>query len=141
MFKNRFILITAVLFVLLVSIAISNPFSKPPTPTDLSWPPRPVIIPMTGANELSDYYQRHSERSISAGSAVDVSDYYMRHPELRIPTESIDLSDYYQRHSELRDIAAESADAALSRPPHDECFDVSISEVADCREASQSTFP
>ena len=37
--------------------------------------------------------------------------------------------------------AAESPDIALDRAPLDECFDVSLGEVAACREASQAPSP
>jgi len=102
MFKNRFTLIAVTLFVLLVSLAIASPFSNASGSADLSWQPGPVIIPVTGVN---------------------------------------DLSDYHQRHSELRGVSAESVDTSLNRPQLDECFDVSLSEVAACREASQSPSP
>ena len=42
MFKNRLILILAVLSMLLVTLAVSQPFSKPS---------RPVVVPVTGVEE------------------------------------------------------------------------------------------
>jgi hypothetical protein len=62
MLRNRFTLIAAVLFVLLVSLAITKPFSNVPESANLSWPPRPVIVPVTGVNNLEAYYQ--SERTL-----------------------------------------------------------------------------
>ena len=59
---------------------------------------RSAAVPVTGAFEASDYFQRHPELSVSAGLTVDMSDYFTRHPELRTPAESSDLSDYFQRH-------------------------------------------
>ncbi len=53
MFKNRFILILAALSMLLVTLAVSQPFSKPPKTVDLSQPPRPVVVPVTGPEETS----------------------------------------------------------------------------------------
>lgn len=49
MFKNRFMLILAALSMLLVTLAVSQSFSKPPKTVDLSLPPRPVVVPVTGA--------------------------------------------------------------------------------------------
>jgi len=82
MSKNRFTLIAAVLFVVLVSIAISSP----------------VIIPVTGANNASDYYQRHPELRLSEETRIDMTDYFMRHPKLRAPAKANDLTDYFFRH-------------------------------------------
>jgi len=52
-------------------------------------------------------------------------------------TDDSDYLDYYQRHSELRELSDED----LTTTPLDECFDVSLSEVAACREASQASAP
>jgi hypothetical protein len=91
MFKNRFSLIAIVLFILIVSLAVSSGFSNAPK----SAPDAPAAV------------------------TVDTSDYFARHPALRLglPTST---------HTIL--------------PPSliDECFDVSVSELAACREASQS---
>jgi hypothetical protein len=67
----------AVLIVLLVGPVVSRAFSAGPTSADLNWPARPVIVPVTGASDLSDYYQRHSEARAAAPS-TDLSDYYFR---------------------------------------------------------------
>jgi hypothetical protein len=98
MFKNRFILMIAMLSILMVTIAVSYPFSNVPASADLSWPSRPVVIPATGANDLSDYYQRHVENSNPAGTSAEASDYFVRHPELRTGNTVVDLSDYFLRH-------------------------------------------
>jgi hypothetical protein len=42
------------------------------------------------------------------------------------------MDDFHQRHS------AEPVSNSLTEAPIDECFDVSLSELAACREASQS---
>jgi hypothetical protein len=87
MFKNRFVLAVAVLSILFVTLAVSSPLGR--------------TIPVTGADERSeytDYYQRHSERSVSAEAAIDLSDYFIRHPEAHVLAESVDLSDYFLRH-------------------------------------------
>jgi len=111
MFKKRFIVIAAVLAVLLATVAVSRPFSRAPT--------RLIVVPVTGASEYLDYYQRHAERSAPAGVAADMSDYFARHPELRHEIET-------------------SVRPALQNSTIDECFDVSVSELAACRAASQS---
>jgi hypothetical protein len=100
MFKNRFFLIAAVLFVLIVSLAVSKPFSNVSKSVNVDWPARPIIVPLGKADYLSDYYERHPE--LRGGLAVPV-------------------------------------DPAPSNPPVDECVDVSLSELAACREAGQST--
>ena len=70
MFKNRFILILAVLSMLLVTLAVSRPFSQPPKTVDLSQPPRPVILPVTGA-EARPYSMDSATRSyIAWGQAM-----------------------------------------------------------------------
>jgi hypothetical protein len=77
------------------------------------------------AGRTSDFYQRHLEW---AGS--------IKNPVMSV-TDDSDYLDYYQRHSELRELSDED----LTTTPLDECFDVSLSEVAACREASQASAP
>jgi hypothetical protein len=45
MFKNRFVLILAALSMLLVTLAVSRPFSKPPKTVDPSQPSRSLFVP------------------------------------------------------------------------------------------------
>ena len=72
MFKNRFILILAALSMLLVTLAVSQSFSKPPKTVDLSQPPRPVVVPVTGAGE-QPYAMNSATRSyIAWGQAMQV---------------------------------------------------------------------
>jgi hypothetical protein len=72
MFKNRFILILAALSILLVTLAVSQPFSKPPQTVDLSQPPRPVVVPVAGA-EARPYIMDSATRSyIARGQALQV---------------------------------------------------------------------
>jgi hypothetical protein len=110
MFKNRFILIVAVLSLLLVTLAVSRPFSKAPASNlegvndfyqrnqDWNAQVSSAGIPVTGAIDLSDYYQRYVETSSSTGAAADASDYFVRHPELRTANTAADMSDYFLRH-------------------------------------------
>lgn len=61
MFKNRFILILAVLSMLLVTLAVSQPFSKPP---------RPVVVPMTGAEDQPYRMDSATRSYIAWGQAM-----------------------------------------------------------------------
>lgn len=111
MFTNRFLLIISILSLLLVSLALAGRLSIPDT----------------------DYFQRHPYLRLAVGNSVDTTDYFFRHPEAK----SLDLTDYFLRHPELRSGLTVSIDIASDHAPLDECFDVSLSEVAACREASQ----
>jgi hypothetical protein len=140
MFKNRFLLVLGVLSVLMVTMAISHPFASAPTVEERSEPPQAVIAPPSDTANLSDYYDRHPELQ-ARGETVHLfdtaGDFYQRHPEwtsagqnIAVPvTGASDYLDYFQRHPE-------QPDAMIS--PIDECFDVSVSELAACREANQS---
>jgi len=111
MFKNRFILVLGVLSLLLVTMAVSQPFSNAPTAEELSWPPRPVIVSGVDNTLLSDYYERQAELNPSAGSedaANLANDFYQRHTDwasglnIGVPVTGISESlDYFQRHPEL----------------------------------------
>ena len=61
MFKNRFILILAVLSMLLVTLAVSQPFSKPP---------RPVVVPMTGVEDQPYRMDSATRSYIAWGQAM-----------------------------------------------------------------------
>ena len=98
MFKNRFVLIVALLSVLMATVAVSSSFSGATKLDGINEPRRPVIVPVTGAEDFSDYYQRHRELRPAAGMTVDTTDYFLRHPELRTSTKPVDLTDYYFRH-------------------------------------------
>ena len=143
MLKNRKfqMLFTMVLivFAFLATIAAVN--TSAPSKANLAWPPRPDFWPLresSAAEDLSDYYQRHSEQSARAAEAVDMTDYFFRHPELQASTISIaDISDYFLRHPELRSGLAEVVETASDGAPLDECYDVSLSEVTTCRKTSQ----
>jgi hypothetical protein len=88
----------AVLSILMVGPAVSRAFSETAASAGLNWPPRPIIVPVTGTSDLSDYHQRH--REAPAAPSLDLSDYYLRHPESKASTPSVDLDDYYLRHPE-----------------------------------------
>ena len=73
MFKNRFVLILAALSMLLVTLAVSQPFSKPPKTVDLSQSPRPVVVPVTGPEADQPYVMDSATRSyIAWGQAMQV---------------------------------------------------------------------
>ena len=112
MFKNRFLLVLSLFSLLLVTMAVSRPFSSAP------------VSSVAGANdfyqrhrnwnrnlEASDYYERHPERSESIAVMADSSgDFALRHPEWTIRvqnaevpvTGNLDTSDYFQRHPAVR---------------------------------------
>jgi hypothetical protein len=71
MFKNRFALILAVLSMLLVTLAVSRPFSKPPKTVDLSLPARPVIVPVTGVEERPYIMDSATRSYIAWGEALE----------------------------------------------------------------------
>jgi len=97
MFKNRFILVLGVLSVLLVSMAVSNPFPRASSTADQGssdfyqrhpdWQwlasEQKAIIPLTGDAAFPDYHQRHPELSAPVEISIDTTDYFFRHPELR----------------------------------------------------------
>jgi cobalamin biosynthesis Mg chelatase CobN len=111
MFKNRFLLVLGVFSLLLVTMAVSRPFSSE------------LVSSMEGANDFyqrhrnwnrnlegSDYYERHSELNGSAISIADIAgDFALRHPEWTISVQNsaipvtgvFEASDYFQRHPEL----------------------------------------
>src|SRR5512138_2837128 len=71
MFKSRFTLFLAVLSMLLVTIAVSQPFSKPSKTVDLSQSPRPVVVPVTGPQADQPYIMDSATRSyIAQGQAM-----------------------------------------------------------------------
>ena len=70
MFKNRFVLILAALSMLLVTLAVSQPFSRPPKVVDLSQPPRPVVVPMTGVEDQPYSMDSATRSYIAWGQAM-----------------------------------------------------------------------
>jgi hypothetical protein len=116
MFKNRFILVLGVLSLLLVTMAVSNPFSNS-SPVgvegasdfyqrhpDWTWASRNqnAAVPVTGASDFSDYYQRHPELSAPVEVSIDTTDFYFRHHGPLSLARLIDLTDYFFRHLELK---------------------------------------
>ena len=73
MFKNRFVVILAALSMLLVTLAVSKPFSKAPKTSDLGQSPRPVVVPVTGPEADQPYIMDSATRSYVAwGQAMQV---------------------------------------------------------------------
>ena len=72
MFKNRFTFILAALSMLLVTLAVSQPFSKPSKTVDRSQPPRPVVDPVTGAGEQPYVMDSATRSYIAWGQAMQV---------------------------------------------------------------------
>jgi hypothetical protein len=73
MFKNRFALILAALSMLLVTLAMSQPFSKPSKTVDQSQSARPVVVPVTAPEADQPYIMDSATRSyIAWGQAMQV---------------------------------------------------------------------
>src|SRR5512141_3065180 len=71
MFKNRLVLILVALSMLLVTLAVSQPFSKPSKTVDLSQSLRPVVVPVTGPEADQPYIMDSATRSyIAWGQAM-----------------------------------------------------------------------
>lgn len=108
MLSNPFSKVLIILVVLAAAFITISFIDRPaPSNAELSWPPRPVIVPASSANDLSDYFLRHpglTPEPVIAGipvtGAVDLSDYFMRHPHSIVATPAADTSDYYLRHRE-----------------------------------------
>jgi hypothetical protein len=74
---------------------------------------------------IAEYYQSVEEaQNVQRGRDADAARW-------------TDLAEYYQRHPELRGGLIRAVETASEVAPIDECFDVSLSEVAACREANQ----
>ena len=112
MYNNRFILVLGVLSLLLVTLAVSKPFSKAPPERineaadfhqrhpEWIWTSNDqnAVIPVTGNAAFPDYYQRHPELSVSVEFSTDTTDYFFRQAALLKSRQMIDLTDYYFRH-------------------------------------------
>ncbi len=71
MFKNRFVLILAALSVLLLTLAVSRPFSRPSKTVDLDQSPRSVVVPVTDPEADQPYIMDSATRSyIARGQAM-----------------------------------------------------------------------
>ena len=71
MFRNRLVLILAALSMLLVTLAVSRPFSKPSKTVDLSQSSRPVVVPVTGPEADQPYIMDSATSSyIAWGQAM-----------------------------------------------------------------------
>ena len=78
---------------------------------------------------IAEYYQSVEEaHNLQRGRAADAARWTV-------------LAHYYQSHPELRDGLTKTVETASEVAPIDECFDVSLSELAMCREASQAPAP
>jgi|SRR5690349_19341430 len=78
---------------------------------------------------IAEYYQSVEEaHNLRRGRAADTARWTA-------------LANYYQGHPQLRGGSTRTVETASEVAPIDECFDVSLSEVAACREASQAPAP
>jgi hypothetical protein len=108
---SKIFVVLAVFAMALVTISFVN--RSAPSKAELSLPPRPVIIPLPGNADLSDYFLRHSEQAAATASAgipitaaKELSDFYQRHTDWAVvsaPLTSVtDLSDYHQRFQAMK---------------------------------------
>jgi len=72
MFKNRFVLILAALSMVMVILAASRPFSKLPQTVDPGLQPRPVVVPVTGAEDQPYVMDSATRSYIAWGQAMQV---------------------------------------------------------------------
>lgn len=110
MIKNRFLLVIGVVSLLLVTMAVSRPFTNTSAPNAAGANDFYQRHPDWNRNlEASDYYERHAESSGAPAIADIAGDFALRHPEwimsvqnAAIPVTSIsEMSDYFQRHPAL----------------------------------------
>lgn len=121
---SKIFIVLAVLasaFVTLSFVARSTP-----SRAELSWPSRPVIIPLSGRADLSDYFLRHAERTTAATipmtGASELSDFHQRHLDWIVKSAPVtnvnELSDFYQRFKArtMTVLAADKSDYLLRHP-------------------------
>ena len=138
MFTNRFTKIVAVIIIVTLALTTASMISAGPTAGNAV---------ESKEKALREYHlgERYGVTSQDTANSVDLSasDFYQRHPEwtwtvrdtsVVIPvTGGSAFPDYFQRHPELI--------ASAEHPLFDECFDVSLSELTKCRNASQTPVP
>lgn len=113
MYKNRLLLGISAVSLLLMGLAVFNPFAASSRVSkvaasdfhqrhpDWIWTTNRenAVLPDTGEAAFPDYHQRHPELLSIEGLGDGASDYFERHPELSARSESsVDLTDYYFRH-------------------------------------------
>ena len=122
--------------------------------------PRPAIIPATGSQQNAYVEFLRAEKVMYANPArlsEALSAYH--HAEKTIYTKPIDFGNalsawrfgekrFYANadvswspHPDFWHLREENVAPASYRPPTDECFDVSLSELAQCRNAIQTSVP
>jgi hypothetical protein len=123
--KNHLFLGISVISLVLMSLAVFNPFvgnthvssgaasdfyQRHP---DWIWKANPqnAILPVTGDAAFPDYSDRHPELSSLSNLGQGASDYAERHPELaNLASLGQGASDYFERHPELIPAAKSSVD-------------------------------
>jgi hypothetical protein len=140
MFKNRFLLVLGAISILSVTMAISYPRSNAPLAASDFYQRHPAwiwvsnnsnaSIPVTGASEAVDYFQRHPELRTSIGITIDLTDYSSRHPELSVSTTDVlAASDYFIRHPELKlnvpiEVSTDTTDYFFRQPASAKTIDL-----------------
>lgn len=109
--KNQLFLAISVVSLLLMGVAVFNPFNGNSSSAieaasdfhqrhpDWIWTVnrQNVSIPVTGEAAFPDYFQRHPELIASAAASKDMTDYYFR--QQSFVKNGLDLTDYYFRHN------------------------------------------
>jgi hypothetical protein len=124
---SKIFIVLAVLAAALVTLSFVNRSAT--SKAELSWPPRPVMIPLPGNADLGDYFLRHPEQAAATASASipvtaanELSDFYQRHTDWAVvsaPAASVtNLSDYYQRFQAMKSAGsiADTSDYFLRHP-------------------------
>jgi hypothetical protein len=138
MFKNRFLLVLGAISILSVTMAVSYPRSNAPLAASDFYQRHPAwiwvsnnsnaSIPVAGASDAVDYFQRHPELRTSIGIAIDLTDYSSRHPELSLSTNDVlAASDYFMRHPELSapvEVSVDTTDYFFRQPASAKTIDL-----------------
>ncbi|HEY9528369.1 MAG TPA: hypothetical protein VIR02_14850 [Anaerolineales bacterium] len=133
MFTNRIftvlvILVLAAVIVLTVREAMATS-AVAPNPEEAPSIERSRSADTARWEAIAEYYQSVEEaHNLQRGRAADAARWTV-------------LAHYYQSHPELRDGLTKTVETASEVAPIDECFDVSLSELDVCREASQAPAP
>ena len=148
MFKNRFLIILGVLSLLSVAMVISFPLSNTPTSAE-----RGRAADAARWTAMGEYYEQLNgaqdiERSRAADSArwMAMGEYYQNRAEAENLTRSRTadaarweaLGRYYQQSELMQAMKWVKSSDTLYRSQFGECLDVSIQELATCRETSNA---
>jgi hypothetical protein len=100
MFKNPVSKVFIALAVIASALSTLS-FVQPSSSKESSVPTRLSVLSLPGTVDRSDYFQRHSVRNadIPVTAANDLSDFYQRHNAMKSVSVMADTSDYFLRHA------------------------------------------